>query len=490
MGGRIRSCVAKCLPLVLFGSVLAAAEPAYTVPLTKIKLADGATVEGQGEQAFARIVPSKDEMRVATAGLGSVVPGEYEIVFRAAAPAFSHTSTGIRFIVYCKGPSFRRTRILRGVDAPLDGSPFETRAVIQLGKTADLAFEVDLIDNQARSEGKHDARQAATPRPIPEFSLWPIRLVRTDKGAAIERIRSQKVYYKPGEAGSLTVRVRNVSDRGIEGTADLELIQQVAHAQLAGSLPCKLAPGAEQTLTFPFATDALRFGVEARVRVREGDKVLTQGSDFFSVHDEFWAVGLGSTTLITGHSGLTNVTPQSIEADIERLRSQYVNWWEKIFWPPDDWGDMTPETENWMSGQSARWESATNIRTYIQALKPHGIKSITYGKHVAMGPAGWELVRRKPEWFYRNGGRPSGNFHTEDLYTWNDLAYHSRNGRLDHKTFHSDFWTVSPDLRQEEVVMHGIREMTESARRFGWDGVRFDGHWTAGNDALSTAPQK
>ena len=173
---------------------------------------------------------------------------------------------------------------------------------------------------------------------------------------------------------------------------------------------------------------------------------------------------------------------------VEDLRNRYVNWWEKMFWPPDDWGNMTPEMDEWISGQSARWESAPNIKAFIRAVKPHGIRSITYGKHVAMGPSGWELVRRKPEWFHRDEhGRPSGSFHTLDLHRWNDFEYHKdADGRFSHDTFISTWWSVSPDLRQVEVVDWGISEILGSTREFGWDGIRFDGHWTAGNDALST----
>ena len=52
----------------------------------------------------------------------------------------------------------------------------------------------------------------------------------------------------------------------------------------------------------------------------------------------------------------------------------------------------------------------------VAACKPHGIKSITYGKHVAMNNEGWELVRRHPDWFYMDDkGRPCGSFVTSPL---------------------------------------------------------------------------
>ena len=476
---RLRTCAAAAL---LLAAGVEAREPAYTVPVEDMRLAKGATRQAGLGGPYMEVAPNHTKMRVASAQLAGVAPGQYEAVFRAAAPDFSGSTAYVQFITYCKSPQFRRTKRVKGTYAPRDGSPFEAGFTFTAEKTVRLAFEIDVLNNQYKQK-----KGSTEKPPIDTFKLWRIELYRVDKGILVQRVRSDKVYYKPGERGTLSCEVQNVTAKSIGATVEFAVRHQIAHVGSATSRRVELAPGGKRELSFEFATDDVRFGCEASVEVRAGAELLARGGDFFSVHDEFWAVGLGGTTRITGHSGLTNLTPESIERNIEELRGQYVNWWEKIFWPPDDWGDMTPETENWMSGQSARWESATNIKTFVHALKPHGIKSITYGKHVAMGPAGWEMVRRKPEWFYHNTSyQPKGRFHTEDLYTWNDLAYHSTKDKLDHKTFHGVFWIVSPDLRQERVVMHGINEMIESSKRFGWDGVRFDGHWTAGNDALST----
>ncbi|NIR02201.1 MAG: hypothetical protein GTN78_18730, partial [Gemmatimonadales bacterium] len=102
-------------------------------------------------------------------------------------------------------------------------------------------------------------------------------------------------------------------------------------------------------------------------------------------------------------------------------------WWEKEFWAPDDWGDLTPDEEQWISGQAARWENASRIQEFIADVKPQGIKSITYGKHTAGGPAGWELMRQNPEWFYATPqGTPAGwGLDTWDLYHWNDIPCHT-----------------------------------------------------------------
>ena len=237
-----------------------------------------------------------------------------------------------------------------------------------------------------------------------------------------------------------------------------------------------------------FSCGARGYGCEAKVTMAQGNTVLDTRSDVFNVSDNVWKVALGASGIsIMGMSGYCS--PASLENDLRICRENYANWWEKMFWPPDDWGDMTPDRDEWISGQSARWESAKNIKAFIAMAKPQGIKSITYGKHGTGGPEGWELTRKHPEWFYTDEqGHVVGSFNTWDLANWHDIKLHlDPEGR---KQFASDWWGSMPDFRQKEPLEWGLKEMIESSKMLGWDGVRFDGHWTAGNDELSTQNMK
>lgn len=303
----------------------------------------------------------------------------------------------------------------------------------------------------------------------------------------VVKVFPNKLLYRRGEAGTVAVTVRNASDQPMAGKLVLTLVRDLNTARPAGESDVTVPAGQELTVEMPFVCGREEYGHEARVELRQGEKLLDVKSDVFNVCDSLWPVAMGGPTVMTGHSGL--IDPKGIPSGVLQLRAGYVNWWEKIFWAPDDWGDMTPESAEWISGQSARWEKAANIKAMVAACKPHGIKSITYGKHTAMNNEGWDLVRRHPEWFYLDEkGHPCGSFHTYDLFHWNDFAFHQTNGKFDHKTFmNTGGWWVSPDFRKTEPLEHGIRELIASAKQFGWDGVRFDGHWTAGNDELSTA---
>lgn len=154
-----------------------------------------------------------------------------------------------------------------------------------------------------------------------------------------------------------------------------------------------------QTVSVPFAVGNRCYGAELRVAAKQGDRILDENFDYFNVPDNGFTVALGAGGIgIMGMSGYSS--PDSLLRDARTMRETYANWWEKMFWPPDDWGDMTPDRNEWISGQSARWENASNIIAFVKLVKPQGINSITYGKHGVGGPEGWELVRLHPDWFY------------------------------------------------------------------------------------------
>ncbi|RPI25055.1 MAG: hypothetical protein EHM61_15385, partial [Acidobacteria bacterium] len=288
-------------------------------------------------------------------------------------------------------------------------------------------------------------------------------------------------------AGTVDVTVRNFTDTEMSGTLELTLTQELDRSDSQPGVPITVPAGQTLEVALPFAARTDEYGCEARVRLTQGSNVLDEASDVFSVSDNVFRVGLESG----GTGGLTISTSsaysdgESIARDVENCRANYSNWWEKMFWAPDDWGDLTPETEEWMSGQVGRWENANRIREFIAAAKPHGIKAITYVQNSAKGPPGWGLLRQHPEWFYASpqGIPASWGFDAWDLAHWNDF----RHTDVPNPPFAAWQWPVCPDLRQPAVLEWGIKELIASMKDFGWDGVRFDGHFTAGNDALSTA---
>lgn len=424
--------------------------------------------------SYADIPTSNDYDPLAWANPLFLEGGRYRATFLLRTKPFGTGGARIEFIVasYAAPVHTPFTCEVTGPDLPRDNSVYSLSMDVSV-PTGDIDGIIQYRNNTAGE--------------LTTVRVYGLSLECLDEGLALTKVRPRKILYEPGESGFVDVTVQNFMDQEVSATLELTLIQELDRADPQPGTPITVRAGQTLEVALPFTGRTLQYGCEARVRLIQGEQILDEVSDFFGVSDNVFQVGLGGTTglVITSSSGYADA--ETIASDVERCRTNYSNWWEKMFWAPDNWGDLTPEAEEWISGQSARWENANRIREFIAALKPHGIKAITYAQGSAKGPSGWELLRQHPEWFYAApGGTPlSEGFDAWDLAHWNDTDLHMDSvGRLQ---FAADTWRLFPDLRQSTVLEWGINELIASMQDFGWDGVRFDGHWTAGNDALSTA---
>lgn len=306
---------------------------------------------------------------------------------------------------------------------------------------------------------------------------------------AIQSIETEKIHYPPGEQTRVKVGLRNYSS-GETLRGRLVISRQYGLNTLTriGAKEVVLAPKSVTTIEVPFTVDDALFGHEVLAEMIVAGAVATARSVAFSVSEpeNFWDVALGGINNGIFHSTgrYGDRTEAIIVESIARMRRNYSNWFERDFWAPDDWGNLTPERDWWISGQAARWEHKKNMKRLNDEGHKFGIKAITYGKGMAGGPSGYQLLRERPELFMRSPktGRWGGNPDLWDFHHWNDRDHPGKN----YHQYSSNWHRLAPDLSKEEALDYGIRELIESTRMFGWDGVRFDGHFTAVDDALST----
>lgn len=292
----------------------------------------------------------------------------------------------------------------------------------------------------------------------------------------ITAARADKLLYRSGEAGSLAITVTNTGP-AVAGSLKVTLVQELADERVLPEMPVTLAAGETKTMTVPFEATG-RWGTEARVLLSAGESRDIR-REYFSVHDNFWAVGIGHVGGAAAQTGLGQ--HRQLPEEMRRLRANHL---EIFFWAADDWCKMTPPAPEWWSGQTSYYENDANLRELISLLHKEGIKVTSYGKSTAGGPFGWEVSRQHPEWFLRTDtGAISGNYDTALLDRWNDPEFRRS---LDPKKASLGWLWLYPDTRVQAVVDLGADEIARSAKHYGWDGVRFDGHYTVtGDEALS-----
>ena len=291
------------------------------------------------------------------------------------------------------------------------------------------------------------------------------------KALALVRVSSSKLRYRPKEAGTVAATVRNLTPAAQKATLQLRLIQELSRERALPPVEIDVDAGVEKTVNLPFTAGETRYGCEARVTLMKGATVFDSASDFFAVHESVWPVAIGAGDV--GLASSSGYPWQNPRADITKVRSHYWNWWEKDFWGPDDFGDLSPEADRWRSGEGGRLEIRKVIHEFVGLARSNGVASITYGKSTAGGPAGWDLARRHPDWFNNDAsGRPVGTFNTAffPLSKWNAMP--GDPGGL------QQWFYLYPNLNRVEALDWGIDTIIRSAQEYGWDGVRFDGDFT------------
>jgi uncharacterized membrane protein len=292
----------------------------------------------------------------------------------------------------------------------------------------------------------------------------------------VQAVQSDKVLYAPGEAGILRLQLRNDDDAPRRGRLVIALRGGLTDRQVVTERDIEIGPRTGQVLEVPFIASG-RFGHEAVTSLQAQGQPDTSASDFFAVSSNFFEVGIGYNTVHGTQSGKHREIPPG-------MRRTYSNWIEFLFWAPCDWSTLISPLPKWWSGQASYPEDEANIQELIGLLHKQGIKASAYASCNPAGPFAWDLARRQPQWFFRDSqGGIAGSYDVEGLTFWNDPVWREANEKNGKKGAPKTSWySVPVDLRNLEALDWGIDQIAASARHYGWDAVRFDGHYTLRGD--------
>jgi len=296
-----------------------------------------------------------------------------------------------------------------------------------------------------------------------------------------------KLLYTPGEAGGIDAQVTSTREAPATVTLTVTLVRDFTPMATLPPLTVALKPKEVKSVTLPFKAGPEEYGWTAIGELTEGAAKLDRQVDVFNVADNVFKVGIGAQFEMMQPSGFGWLKP---EDDIKRARQYYMNTWEKFFWAPCDWADLCPTGAEWTSGQGGRYEVGEKLTTMLRLCKENGIRSITYSQPTSAGPKGWEVARRHPEWYCLDTlGRPAGEWDQEDFLYWDAKHELQRKYGNDERKwpyhFRSTWHVLYPNFSRLDALDYGIDQLSDGATKWGWDGVRFDGNWGAGEDETS-----
>jgi len=363
--------------------------------------------------------------------------------------------------------------------------PARPRAPPEVRKSAGAG----LADTGTAPEGEDefldelDAQSAAPVSSItyPAYLIDRVSVRPVTQTVIVESVRPEKVHVYPGEPNPITVTVRNFQNRPVKATVKLSTL--VGLDEVLGVQDTAITVPASGTVShrFEWVAGKREYGHEARAEVFVDGKRAHYRSDCFTVSTPIWKTAIQGGGFLSWH-GLEYELGPHVEAN----RRKYVNVEEAFSWQPSSWTDLNPTGEHWWAGQNNFHNSMKGLLEWISRSHAHGIKMITYLLPTTSGPSGLEWARRYPEVLTHSKVGLNANFDVEDL-----RLYPLR-------MVDPALWDYQPDIWQRislhrgylKTAVLGADEVIRSAKRFGWDGVRFDGLPTWGPIRAETVHQE
>ena len=393
------------------------------------------------------------------------VPGKYHAAFKLSIQCPPVGRLNDVELVVLHGETVLASRPLELALLPVDGSPAEFLLPFTLDNTAADQTPVRCL------------LRWSTPGDLTLLRLHGITVERLNDGPAITQLTVDKLIYSPGQQGTARVRLHNFAAARATGTVTLSLVNELADRTVQPAVPFALAPGENAALEIPFVAPG-EWGVRVEAELT-AEGASDRATDFCSVTDNYFAVGIGypAGPITTGDSHYDALPAQ--------MRAAYANMLEIFFWAPCDWAKLTSARDEWWSGQTSYHETEAGLQSLIGNCHQLGIKVAGYCSQNAAGPEGWEVARRHPEWFYPNqDGSINGEYDVANFDHWNDTAW--RTERAAKKAEALPWYALNVDLRKLPSLDYGIDQIIAGHKQYGWDAMRFDGHYRIpGNDEMS-----
>ncbi len=339
----------------------------------------------------------------------------------------------------------------------------------------DTGGGLDLGDSDLAAETQTDVAAS----PLPALLLAKLEAAGTSGTVLVRGVSSDRITYPPNAHGTCTVLLENLGAEPADADLTVDLITGTADSRplFAGKITVAAGKTAEKSMPFETGAELWGRGIEARARSASGED---RAAHAFSVVTHPYQVAFHGRG--TPMSGSDLWTPEQAEIEAERIAranlDAYCNIYEAFAWAPCDYSEMTPDNdEPFYSGQTQYCKKRSSLQTLHRVFRKYGISSITYGKACASGLPGLQYAHRYPE---RMNVFGLFGFAHESCRV--DIIDRMLENRYRKHGIHEDFWqswiscwTHFGDLDAEN---YGCDEIVRSAKLLGWDGVRYDGHFT------------
>lgn len=339
------------------------------------------------------------------------------------------------------------------------------KGVLMRVKATDTPGTPDVpLAGEVKEEGTDEAEAELEEEPdigvVKHLYLAVANMVVVSRGSiGISQLDVNKIRYRRGEPFETSVALTNYGDTPAPVTVKTELICDLEPPRTIGRHQLDIPARETARLTVNSKLEGEEWGCELRVTALEGEKVIATRSEYFTVADNMWDVALWGRGW---HESFGWTRERAAELAKENKRT-YANWTESGFWAPDEFGNFTPETDEFAGGQNCYHGSVEGTRVCIEEGHKIGMSFALYSNFWGGdGLDGFELIRRHPDWGY------PGDCDVEWLDRWIENIPKTGFDRM-------RVWPITiMDMRNDEPYKHHARETIEAHRTIGFDATRYD----------------
>ncbi len=461
------------------------AEKAWRVPGDKLSVVDDA--QAGGGQYVA--IPEKQEGQLIIATvLQKPAPGRYHGV--------------VRFRQDCLEPVGRcfSVRVTELADTP--GAQFQPVSVVNAygwrfpgysGEWVEFPFDFRIDDfpkvvnvSIHRNDSGHNwssTTPASSTAPAGAVDWVKIKTVPdTAPRIRVVHVWPNKICYRPGEQGTVTVTVQNTTEAAQSGEIRCSAYGGLTESEEIGRQAFSLPPRERREVVLLWKPARLQYGLEVRAEAWSGTEKLDEDREYCQVHADAQRVAVeGAVDMAYRHDTAQflqqlPLSSRTVAAMVSWMRRDYCNKSEaSSLYAPGAGFDQYDNRGAWMS-YGGGWHRGfrDTILAVGREMTKQGILWTPYFDGYSWSTKLEYWLARKPEWFLYDTltGDVLGGYDTYVLWK------HKQAGTFGLELNDIGPFNGVPNYAREDAVDYAAQQVIEAHNIFNFPGLRWDFHVT------------
>ena len=288
-------------------------------------------------------------------------------------------------------------------------------------------------------------------------------------------VTTDMIAYAPGSEVRIDVTVANKAEASLTATLKVTVAHDLDDNYEVLERRVEVATGQASSATASWTSPRKElWGCEATAALMVEGKRIAMARRVFVVSDDLPKVSANYG--FTHPMALGRPTEANLNRTFDCFARHAVPIVEIYSWWPSGWGQVMPDKEHWINGQCMFRESIRDIEGTIEHAHRRGMIAMCYAIPVFRGLAGYRWAKAHPEDArYTTPEAKLPAMSEDQLKAWEDAEAHAATTSYA-KLLKLHRWTAAVNTSRNATLDQGVDQYIAAIKRFGFDGIRWDGH--------------